>query len=322
MKVLYLVQTFANARQIVRLVRAIRRSDPTGVVLVSHNSEAFALRASLFEEVPDVHVINVPRGSRIDFSLPGAYLDAIEHALSVGLDFDWVTNLTGQCYPARPLSELVDLLDGSEVDGYVDHHRVFDEDGRGGGIWPYQEAHSRYHYQYRWRLTRTEPHIIVRKVLGAVRVVLHAMQPWVRIDTSYALQVGVRDRSGIVGGDFPLYGGSYYSTLSRRAAEHLCEFRRSHPDVVLHFSRMNTPSEVFAHTVLANDPDFTLSNDHHFFFDVDGVKRGRSRILTVDDLDRIAASGAFFARKFDPQIDRAVVDLLDERVVGRSEAPG
>lgn len=316
-KVLYLIQTFKNLPQIVRLVHTIRESDPSGVVLISHNREAFVLEATAFKGLTDVHIINVDvaGGSRVDFSLPASYLAALEHAHKLGLHFDWVINLTGQCYPVRPLKEFVTLLEHAEVDAFIDHHQVFDEHDRGGGIWPYEEAHSRYHYQYYWRLTRSEPAWIWRKVLGVVRVVLHKLQPWVRLDTSYALQIGLRDRSGIVGRGFPLFGGSYYMTLSHRAANYLCEFTRSHPEITQHFSHMHTPSEVYPHTVLANNPDLKLSKEHHFFFDVQNQKRGRPLILQVKDLDRIAEAKAFFARKFDPAIDSSVLDYLDQRVL-------
>lgn len=319
MRVLYLIQTFQNLPQIVRLVRTIRQSDPSGAVLISHNREAFVLEMEAFEGLTDVHIINVLGGSRIDFSLPASYLAALDYADKLGIHFDWVINLTGQCYPVRPLGEFISLLQGAQVDAFINHYRVFDEHGRGGGIWPYEEAHGRYHYQYYWRFTRSEPAWVWRKVLGVVRVVLHKIQPWVRLDTSYALQIGLRDRSGIVGEAFPLFGGSYYMTLSHRAVDYLREFTRSHPEIKLHFSRMNTPSEVYPHTVLANNPDLKLSNEHHFFFDVN-TKRGRPLIQKEKDLDRIAASGAFFARKFDPAIDSAVLDRLDERVLGTPSA--
>lgn len=313
-QILYLIQTFKDLPQILRLVQVIRRSDPSGIVLISHNRETFVLKETAFEGLDNVYVMNVDGGSRIDFSLPNAYLAALEHIRQLGIYFDWVINLTGQCYPARPLKELVSLLEYAEVDAFIDYHRVFDEQGQGGGIWPYSEAHSRYHYQYHWRLTRKEPAWIWRKLLGGVRVVLHKVQPWVRMDTSYALQIGLRDRSDIIGSAFSLFGGSYYMTLSRRAADYLCDFTRSHPEIRLHFSRMNTPSEVYPHTVLANNSALKLSGHQHFFFDVSG-KRGRPAILTLADLDKITASGAFFARKFDPKIDSAVLDRLDQRVL-------
>lgn len=320
MKVLYLIQTFKNLPQIVRLVRTIRQSDPSGVVLISHNREAFKLETTAFAGLSDVHIINISGGSRIDFSLPASYLAALEQAHELGIHFDWVINLTGQCYPVRPLREFVSLLERAQVDAFIDHRQVFDEQGRGGGIWPYEEAHGRYHYQYHWRLTRRALPWVWGKVLRALLIVPHKIQPWVRIDTSYALQIGLRDRSSIVSPAFPLFGGSYYMTLSRRAADYLREFTRSHPQIRAHFSRMNVPSEVYAHTILANNPELALSGKQHLFIDVAHNKRGLPCTLEVNDLDRIAASGAFFARKFDPAIDSAVLDRLDQQVLGTLSA--
>gem|GEM_PF-608116 len=316
MIVLYIVQTFKDLAQIRRLVKVMQESDPSGVVIITHNSEAFQLSPNDFPDCSNLYIINRETGSRLDFSLVQAYLDALDYARHQGINFDWVINLTGQCYPARPLRELVNLLEAADVDGFIDHRLIFDDDGKGGGIWPYYEAHNRYHYLYHWRLTRSEPAWLWRQVFGLVRVALHAIQPWLRLDTSYALQIGWLDTSGTVGKDFPLFGGSWYMTLSRRAADYLWKFSQSHPEIKAHFSLMNIPSEVYPHTVLTNNPDLKLSGHQHFFFDVRLSKRGRPLILGMEDLDRIQASGMFFARKFNPNIDSEVLDRLDEQVLG------
>jgi hypothetical protein len=316
MRILYLIQTFKDLPQIIRLTKIIKRSDPSGIILISHNKDAFLLEQSYFEGIPDVHIINVDGGSRVDFSLTQSYISAIGYTKELGLDFDWVINVTGQCYPVRPLGELIELLENTQMDGFMDHHRVFDDQGRSVGMWPYQEAHGRYHYQYYWRFTLSEPPALWRKILGAVRVVCHKLQPWVRLDTGYALQIGLIDRSGIVGPSFPLFGGCYYMTLSRRAVDYLYDFTQANLRIVRHFSRMNIPSEVYHHTVLANNPSLRLSLDHHVLMDTAHNKRGRPFILTRRDLARIESSGAFFARKFDPSIDSVVLDDLDQRVLG------
>ncbi|MBF2079854.1 MAG: hypothetical protein IGR76_15375 [Synechococcales cyanobacterium T60_A2020_003] len=148
MRILYLIQTFKNLPQITRLVQTIRQSDPSGAVLISHNQEEFVLEASVFEGLSDVYVINVLSGSRLDFSLPGSYIAALDHAHKLGIDFDWVINMTSQCYPIRLLHEFICALECAQVDAFIDYHRVFDDRGQATGIWPYEEAHNRYHYQY------------------------------------------------------------------------------------------------------------------------------------------------------------------------------
>lgn len=316
MIILYIIQTFKDLTQIRRLVNVIRRSDPAGVVIITHNSEAFRISPSDFPDSSRVHVINREGGSRIDFSLVEAYLGALDYARNQEINFDWVINLTGQCYPVRPLQELVNLLEEAEVDGFIRHFQVFDESGKGGGIWPYEEAHSRYHYLYYWRLTLTEPAWLWRQILGVIRVILHRTQPWLRLDTSFGLQIGWLDSSNILDRNFSLFGGPWSMTLSRRAVDYLSEFSRTNAEIKTHFSLMNIPSEVYPHTILRNNPDLKLSEHQHVFFDSLLTKRGRPLILGVEDLDRIWASGLFFARKFDPKIDSQVLDRLDERVLG------
>ena len=320
MKILYLVQTYKGLSQIQRLVKMIRQSDPSGTILISHNQDSFVLDAPAFEGVSDVHIVNVNGGSRLDFSLPASYLAAIEKAYQLEIEFDWVVNMTGQCYPVRPLQDFVQLLSETRADGFIEYRQVFDDQGRGGGIWPYEEAHSRYRYQYHWRFTQNEPASFLRKSLGILRIICHKIQPWIRFDTSYALQIGLRDRSGLFGPDFRLFGGSYYMTLSRRAIDYIRTFTRANAKIKEHFSRMNIPSEVYFHTILLNNPELTISNKHHFCFNVGQAKRGRPFILGMDDLERITISQAFFARKFDPTIDSEVLDVLDQWVFSPSQS--
>lgn len=317
-RVLYLVQTFADREQIARLVRILRRSDPAAAIVITHNSSGFVLDAAALDGGPDLRVINRPSGSRMDFSLVEAYLAAIEHARACGIDYDWVVNLTGQCYPARPLPELVRYLSSAQVDAFIDHRPVFaDPDAAFCGIWPRDEARARYLYQYRWRLTRQEPPAVLRTLLGALRRAVNRAQPWFRLDTSYALQIGMRDTSGIVGPHFPLHGGSYHMALSRAAAEYLCSFAHAHPRVVEHFRRMIIPSEVFPHTVLARNPSLRLSPLQFHHFDVAGRRRGRPVVMTLAHFDRIVESGKFFTRKVDRTLSAELLERLDERVLAR-----
>lgn len=80
-----------------------------------------------------------------------------------------------------------------------------------------------------------------------------------------------------------------------------------------HFRRVAVPSESFFASVLLGDPSLAVARDHRRFaaFSRPGVPHPDT--LTSADLDRILASGADFARKFDTEIDSGVLDRLDER---------
>jgi hypothetical protein len=305
---LYVVQSFQNQAQIVRLAATLARVDPRGRVLVCHNAASFSLDPDLFREEPRIQVLNVSGVRRAGMSLPMMYLRSLDHVDTLGWNYDWVVNMTGQCYPCRPLSELKAMLATTAADAFVDHWEIFGP----GCMWPRQEAALRYAYRYRWRLLEHEPHPLVRKLLGLPRLLINRAQPWIRVDTSYTVALGVRDRSGIFGDHYPLYGGSYYMTLSRAAAQRLREVAAARPELLQRCAEMIAPSEAFPHTVLLNSADLTVSPEHHFFLDVAGARVGRHPVLTATDADRIVASGRFFARKVDLGVDRALLDRLDE----------
>jgi hypothetical protein len=75
------------------------------------------------------------------------------------------------------------------------------------------------------------------------------------------------------------------------------------------------PTESLFQTALANDSSLELSGDYRRYVAFEGA---HPRVLRVGDLEAMLASRGDFARKFDPTIDRRVLDELDRRVHGRT----
>jgi hypothetical protein len=110
----------------------------------------------------------------------------------------------------------------------------------------------------------------------------------------------------------PCRRGPDWVTLSRRAVAALDDTARARPDLVRHYRRTLIPTESFAHTVLGATAGMRLSADTRRF-SVWAPGAHRPDVLGLGDLDRILASGADFARKFDMTVDAAVLDALDAR---------
>lgn len=126
------------------------------------------------------------------------------------------------------------------------------------------------------------------------RVVLHLPLPW---------------RRRIPGGRAPFGGGAHWA-LARDAAEHVREVARREPRLVRFFDHVLHAEELFLQTILLNSPlAGTVVNDNLRYLDW-SVEPG-PKILTVDDLPAMRASGALFARKFDAAVDARVLDELD-----------
>jgi hypothetical protein len=106
-------------------------------------------------------------------------------------------------------------------------------------------------------------------------------------------------------------GGSPYWCLARPAVEEVADLVRRRPDVVRFFEHVYIPDELFFQTALATSPQAASIVDDNLRY-VDWTSTPAPKILTVDDLPRLLASDALFARKFDETVDRAVLDRLDE----------
>lgn len=117
-----------------------------------------------------------------------------------------------------------------------------------------------------------------------------------------------------------LYAGDQWCVLRRSAVEVLLASPRQQPDLFAWFSKRDYPDEAYVQTVLANTPALRL--DPRTFRYVDWSIPGKNpRVLGLDDVPRITASGAHFARKFRP--DDPALDALDALLgLPRWPAPG
>src|SRR4051794_21579513 len=163
MTVAYLVTSHTGPGQVLRLVRTIRALSPQAPVLVHHDGrrEPLDARALLavggVELVPPVPAVEWGRGSQLAMLLRGLRV-AVERTA-----FDWLTVLSGQDYPARPLEAVERDLATAAFDGFVEGHRV------PAPAWRRDEGDefSR-RYFYAWRGV-PEPGRLGRRAIAAAR---------------------------------------------------------------------------------------------------------------------------------------------------------
>ena len=307
----YHIQTHDRPQQVFRLVSMIKEQTPQSYVLVSHKTSGPPLDVRGLESMPDVHVLPATGGLG-DFSHVDRYLESVEWLLDHDVDFRWLTNLTGQDYPIRPLPEIEQELATSVVDGFLQHARLLEHGGNTEGICTPRIARDRYLYRH-WRFGL--PSERKQRLLRPAMIVNH-LQPWLRVSTT-AASVGLRRRTTPFTEGFELFGGAFYCTLSRDCLVYLRDFARENPDVVRFMRATLNPEEIFFHTVLVNSGRFQFHNGSKRYQDYSGGRHGHSQIFGLDDFDRIVASGDHFARKFDLDAAPEVLDRLDRQVLNR-----
>ena len=128
----------------------------------------------------------------------------------------------------------------------------------------------------------------------------------------HALHLRLPWRRRLPGGLVP-YGGGAYWALRRPLVEHVAETVRRQPGLVRFFEHVLHPDELFFQTLAKNSPLAGTVVDEHLHY-ISWAADPGPKILGVDDLDDMLASGKAFARKFDADVDSTVLDLLDRRV--------
>ncbi len=218
------------------------------------------------------------------FKLVQATLDAMRHFRET--DYDYFINLSGQCYPLRPVEEIKQRLVAARGKALMEHEpfpRPRWSDERGGfrrvdHFWfkPFRTLNM-------WSLPR----------LGRVPL---GMQP---------------------------YGGSQWFCLPKKHVERILDILDEHPEVVRFYQHSFIPDEMFFQTILMNSElRDEVINDNKRFTDWSKKCVPTPAILLSEDLTRLERSGMFFARKFDPDIDPRILDLLDLKLLGRPEMGG
>ena len=290
-----------NPDQTERLVNILRTGCPTCAVVVHHDPRGPRLARSLHSiagvtVLPDaVHV------DWADWSQVQAMLRCFRHLLDQEPDVDWLVLISGQDYPVRSLKEFQAFLASSDADAHLQFSRV-----------PLYGATNDdlQRYSLRWRrlpswspsrfLPRRLP-VLMNRAQNLVKMYTHTRSgDW----------IGVRLGRHPFSEGFPLYKGSYWCELRRSAAEELILAEDS--DLVTWFRHTIHPDEAWLLTVLLNNKRIRVSHDLRRFDRFAYQEAAHPDLLGSDDISEVAASGAFFGRKFDERGSSEVLDFFDK----------
>lgn len=309
MRVCYLIQTYKNPEQIYRLVRLIKSTTSNSVIVISHNFTSCNLNIKLLKKLQNVEVIpnnGVMMGS---FAILQGFIDAIGWLFDQKIHFDWLINLTGQDYPTQPLYRVEKLLSNTGYDGFVEYYDVYSKQSP----WSRRIVNTRYLYRYKHFKEYLSPQ--QKYMLRPIKHIVNNCQPFVRLDYSYGLIVGMKNFYHLFDKHFTCYGGSFFTTISRKCAIYLYKFVSENARVLDYYQKTFIPEESLIQTVLVNSKKFNLCNNNYRYTDFTGSRHGHPRILTSKDFPALTQDNTHFARKFDMNIDSTVLDKLDRRIL-------
>jgi hypothetical protein len=287
--VVYIVISHRNPDQVVRLVRVLREG-PSARVLVRHDQRGELLERERIEAAGGELVQDRIKSRWGGWSQIKLMLFCLREA-TARHDPDWVLLLSGQDYPLRPLADIEADLHASPADALLGSVRQVETRRPAAGD---DEFFLRCRYRHYAR-----PRVLPSSLPRSLRPLAYARD--------LPPLVGVRR---IESAPLTLFASADWLTLGRaaiRAVLAASENRR----LMRHFRRVAVPSESFFASVLLSDPSLIVERDNRRFSSFEHGAPHPATLLSKD-YDRLLASGADFARKFDVTRDPHVLDLLDE----------
>ncbi len=297
----YLILVHKNPEQAARLVS---RLNVPGVRFFVHvdkgtPSAVYHRFCELLAPFPNVHLVKRHRSRWGEFGIVRATLETMQAALASRPPVDYLVLLTGQDYPIKSAAEIETFFARADGRSYLDYHPV------PSPSWPQAER----------RLQSWYARILGEQVLLPRRQPLRAVWRRPRRWPVWLISLVLPSQRRLPKGCVP-YTGSAYWALSRAAGEYVLEFVRKNRRFVRYFRRVFCPDEIFFQTVLVASPlqENIVSRSLHY---IDWSKGGaHPAVLTAEDLPALGRSEALFARKFDPEVDPRILDLIDKTFLG------
>lgn len=298
----FVILSHNNPSQLLRLTRRLVQLYDGPTIVCHHDFSKCSLAGFDFpKEVTFVNPhINTKWGSIL---LVTAFREALRTMYQRTGGPDWFVFISGADYPVQSAQVVLADLDNGGFDAYVDHYLVEHPFTPVPGF-PYEEhgcksvgwvplAYNRYIAVPLWLpwYSRTQRKLI-KVYVGHVRA-----KSYVRLFNPFPEHL-------------KCYGGSGWFTGNRKAAERLLAENDENRALFAYYSNKFIPDESLPHTILCNQPDLKISgNDFRY---IDWSAGGHHpKTLTTQDIPRMRASGAHFARKFDLAKGAEVFDALD-----------
>lgn len=305
----YLLLSHKNPRQVEDLARRILDLSPTAHVVIHHDLQGGALpwggrppsRVHFVERAP------VEWGG---WSIVEATLRMICFAQEQ-LTIDWMVIVSGEHWPVIDLADWEASVAASATDAVAPAEMLPTRPrfGRRNADANRDLARCR----LRWRAVRRPRRAALHRALAAISKVSNLTHPVFKLEFSQrndAWFVGIARRRGPLKG-WDLYKGPEWFACNSRSATVLVQADKG---VAAWFKHSHIPDESYFQSLLRHDNRLRVSSAMVTWVPPQPPSPAPGwMLLKRDELDKVASSGAAFARKLDPERNpdvRAAIDQL------------
>jgi hypothetical protein len=297
MKIAYLILAHRYPLHLVRLVSRLDTADANFFVHLDRRSprHVYETLVRKLGSRQNVHFVKRYPCRWGSFGIVRASLQGLADVLESEVSFDYLALLSGQDYPIKSNAFICSFLRQREGTSFI-HHNPFpftEWVGQNGG-WDRVRM---------WHLRTDNHYLIYPEKRGFRSRVLEVV--WNAAVERFPLE------RRFPGGFHP-YGGAQFWCLHRDHVRQLHEFTRANPRFVRFFRFVNIPDEIFFQTIAANILDgIELHNDTLTY--VPWNRPGAT--LHSSDFEALLSTHHLFARKFDPEVDARVLEMIDRELL-------
>ena len=218
------------------------------------------------------------------YSMVEALLEGMDQALNSGYKYDFINHLSGQCYPLKPMTQIHDFFEANKDRNFLACEMAPSDWWKGARM-----RYEDYHFQD-------------SNMPGSYRFakLLSTVLPKRKLPFPYTLYGGLL--------------GAYW-TITAEAARYILEYLKENKKARDFFRRTWGPDEFLFNTLIMNSPlkETVVNNNYRY---IDWSEGGwHPKILKAEDFDKLAQTGAFFARKFDLTVDGKILELINSKLL-------
>ena len=300
-KIAYCLLVHKNPRQVSRLLRSIYSESDLFWVNVFEGRPS---REEWLREIAEIGAHNIIvrfnyGKSWGTFPVVSATLDAMRGLAKS--DYDYFINLTGQCYPLKSNIAIKHFLHGRNTTFMekfkLPYPAIF---GGNGGLDRIRFSY----YKHPILDFRTK---LLNSISGQERF---ENRRFIRLPKfSTVLPYGLEP-----------YAGSMFFCFAKKHVDFVLAYLRDKPKIIKFFMHSYAPDELFFQTILCNSQlkeEVVHNNLRYIDWSRSGVARASPAVLTAEDAENMLHSSKLYARKFDPERDSSILDLIDRHREGK-----
>lgn len=294
MKKAYLILAHKNLAQLQRLLLRLDDGNSHFFIHIDLKTEIPPSAQNLIDENENITLVKRILTSWGGFSLADATLNGLKAIKDCGKDFEYISLLSGQDYPIKSNRDIDQYLAESEHSIFLNYFPLPDyRRWNAGGTYRYEK--------YFFGLSAVS--LFFSKAINFISTIIPPL-----------------------GRKMPFYlrpyCGSQWWTIDSYALDYIIDYIDQNPQYYRFHKYTFAPDELFFHIILLNANDerirHSIINDNLRYMKWLDPERPHPEILTQQDLSDLRSSGSLFARKFDPDKDEDILNIIDEKILARA----